>query len=293
MDFKEKFELDPVAARLVKDGVVTVTVTFTQDGVDAWARVRRRHPKLGVTPSVSMALSDLSEIFKKHHLLGDLTKSPSSPGSAESPTPGPSKKKDNVTSQRTTSPTNPGIVIRGGREASMDFLRTMPTTQTGLERMSAVLSEQTTESCESIIKVDSLDQVVLHGLRNQLPKDSITKFDCQRGPLHCFARMVAVANHLGNNKLVSRIRSSENLRIPGVPDLKSWWLSATLQDKLILLSSNSKFNVPKVLTTLADRQKRGLEALPCPFRGPSEEMVLASHEDDRLYETDVDGGDSE
>lgn len=275
MAFRESFELDPVAARLVKDGVITVNVVFTQDGVDTWARACRRHPGLDVSPSVSMSLVDLVEIFEKHQSVKDLTKSPSSAWASESPTPSPPSKKEMVTSKRTMSPKHTGIVIPVRSGGPYERLSVMPTTQSGLEEMKLILKEQTVESCETIIKMDKLDQATVNGVQNQLPKDSLTKIDLQRGPLHCYARMVAVCNHIGNAKLVSRIRSSQKFKLPVVPNLDAWWNAATLGDKLRLLSSNNKLSVTKALAGLPDRQTRGLAELPSPFRGASENMVLS------------------
>lgn len=252
---------------------------FTQTGTDTWARACRSHPGLDVTPQQSLPLDDLLEVFQRHQSVKNImcssnSRSPSQVSGSPSPTPASERedaRKHKV--NRSVSFTNNNLV-EGVRNLNLDGLSYMPTSQEGMVRMQKTLSGLSAEACLSIVTVEGLDHAKVNGVDNILPKNSLTKVDLSRGPLHAYARMVAVAHHEGNAKLVSKIRSSQKFQISTVPNLPAWWKAATLNDKLSLLSVSSKLSVTKALGSLDDRQRRGLSSLPHPFRGGAEEMVI-------------------
>ncbi|BDB16247.1 hypothetical protein [Aspergillus creber narnavirus 1] len=271
----ECFELDPISAKLVQEGIVTINVIFTQDGADAWARACRRHPGLGVSPSDSILLKDLPEVFAKHSALSSpdlqaLIKGKKLTSSSQALGKVPQDHKQIVSPQ-----TRDQKVKESRGNYIDDFLIIPPTDAKRRGDMIRILEKQTIESCRAIIKKAKLDSVVNNGVVNSLPKDSLTRFDVERSePIYIFSRFVAVASELGNERLVSRIRTSEDLRAFSGYDLPSWWKVATLKQKLLLLSSNKKFKVNQFLGGLNEELRQLIDVLPHPFRGDAQEMEL-------------------
>lgn len=269
------FELDPVAAKLVADGVITVTVVHTQDGVDAWARACRPHPGLNISPSVSMSLIELTQIFEKHSSLRDDTATNAELDEGL-PSPSTRRHKEAVTSHRFVYPSAESPTRLKAMEKDIShIIRHWPNSRIGLEGLSDVLKAQSLDSCSRIVQMDKLEEREINGVKNLLPKDSLTKIDLERAPLHVFARMVTVSANLGNARLVSRIRSSQKFNFDAVPNLECWWIAASLEDKLSLLSSNKKLSVTKALASLTDQVKTGLAAVPCPFRNSPKTIPLS------------------
>jgi hypothetical protein len=123
----------------------------------------------------------------------------------------------------------------------------------------------------SRIREKDLLTINVNGVLNKLPEDSLTFMDlCRVDHLDLIARMLAVAEKLGNDKLVSRITTNRNeLTVDGASDLKEWWLDASPDQRFILLSTNSKIGKAPVGSqrgALSDRLKGRLASVQCPFR---------------------------
>lgn len=106
------------------------------------------------------------------------------------------------------------------------------------------------------------------GLKNSLPKDSLSPLDFNRVPKHVFARACSVADVVGTHRLVSRINSDRvNLGQNGTATLKEWWEGATPTQRFVLLTRSKVFPKDRDGSTRIHKNWLDtLELLPCPFR---------------------------
>jgi hypothetical protein len=124
------------------------------------------------------------------------------------------------------------------------------------------------------IQREGLDKVVRsNGLENILPLKSLTSYDVQRPASALLARAIVVANELGNSVIAGRIRSQENLQIRGAPDLQIWWGRASPEQRLRVLSDQSKLR-DHIIENPAVKSKA--RDMVCPFRGSRVNLASSS-----------------
>jgi hypothetical protein len=160
---------------------------------------------------------------------------------------------------------------------------------------------RTLGEAESFHDAAKLNVTTRNGVRNQLPADSLTPSDFNRGAKVLFARAYAVAKKITNPKLVSHIASQrDKMMVNGSSDLFEWWSKATPVQKIKLLSKARHFPRSGEETLLARSWLTQIESLPPPFRsaeaqmgkseeGPSAEENVFSSDDDALSAHGAEG----
>lgn len=232
------FQLDEFTSKLVAAGVVTVSVIFTQSGVDSYARSVRIHPRLNIDPTMSWSLEELPSAFDKVAKHLDF-KGPESP-------PSSSRRVDEGVSL---------IPIRGEPTSRFDNM--------------------TLAEARAIVKSRELDTRVHFGVKNILPRDSLVEEDCQRPLSEAYARMVLVADEIGAARAVAKIAADRQYHIRGADasDLTEWWNQATVEQRISLLSRAKVHKVSNTLSKLPSHRLAGLGGeLRCPFRGQLAQM---------------------
>jgi len=322
------FELDAGTKSLVSQGLITVTVVFTMTGEDVWARPCRNHPRLGVGPHCSMTMKEASATFKSYlkdpsppsspsnevmrKEEGQIKGIPSPPspsqeviekmgnlsiagglawrpryGSGPEKTPKASHKLD-------TSDTNfrkggeKFSVLDWGRETRGENPESL---SDNIQKIYGYMASMSKSRAEGLISARELMFLNVKGVQNRVPDNSLSTPDLDRPDIrHLFARMVAVAAKLGNQKIVSRIRTAPDLTVEGVSNLTLWWVSATPQQRLRVLSESKRLNISKVGETAL----LAVRSLPCPFRGGPEDLALPLPEGSYVeYETAGSGSEGE
>lgn len=109
------------------------------------------------------------------------------------------------------------------------------------------------------------------GVKNTLPKGSLTAVDVLGTPSDLFGRACLVTESCGTHTFVSRIASRPKiLGRHGVNNLTEWWAVASPSQRLLLLSRAKHLPQDIVLGNGAlhiyPEWVKALENLPCPFR---------------------------
>jgi len=124
-------------------------------------------------------------------------------------------------------------------------------------------------------------------VENALPSDSLTFDDFERGSQMMTARCMAVADKIGEPRIVSRIATDLRLKIKGVSDLTSWWGEATSDQKFLLLTLNKKVGSPTHVSTypmgLSPKLQGRLGAAQCPFRVIGASLGSPKEEDENSH----------
>jgi hypothetical protein len=291
-----EFHLDEKSKFLVEQGYVTINVVYTKTGVDSWVRPVNDHPRLGVHPHETMTIPDAVMAFEKvlpAYLKEMPSGSPFDMKSMKSALPEAKAKGKAVKKPAFGSePSLDRFGVGGKTQFSVTDWADATDGEPPLEHKGQIgdlyrgMASLSLEKAKKMHIAHGLGVVSKDGLANAVPKGSLCMPDFGRDDIRdLFARMVCIASELTNKVIVSRIRSSSELTLAGVADLRSWWIAASPQQRLRVLSEGKRLNlerVPgKVLTSVS--------ALPCPFRGNPKNMVLFEEEESyETYETDDD-----
>jgi len=254
------FELDDVCRTLLQAGVITITVVYTRTGTDAYARSVASHPNLDIYPHMSFELHELRGAFEKHVCMKESAIRPSS-------------SKGSVLGEK-LSPME--LPFREGKSKLKVHER-------------EALGRMTVSNAKRVIVMNNAGMVVKNGVSNLVAQESLIEEDLHLKTEVLYARMVCVADKIGNVKAIARISTALGLKIPGVSTLDQWWNRATVEQRLTLLSRGSKLDIQKALNNLSVTKRMRLEpegALRCPFRGSSVDLepVEASSRDGSDYE---------
>jgi len=237
---EEPFELNDVAQLLVKNGVITIHVTITQTGVDIYARSVMSHPSLDIHPHMSFTLFDLEDAFRNHALL----------------------------KQHSPQPSSPNKRVLGEKSAAMKLpFRDASSLESGRR---SDLSRISVETAKRLVNKAGADMVTRNGVKNFVPKDSLVHEDLRLTTDVLYARMVTVASAIGNVKAIARISTNPELSVAGAVDIDQWWDSASVEQRLTLLSSAKKLNISESLSKLSEQKRLRLSSgggLRSPFRG--------------------------
>jgi len=135
------------------------------------------------------------------------------------------------------------------------------------------------ESVEAASKRGSSNELMMinkGGVKNFLPKDSLTPADFDRGIQSLFARACSVSETLGTPKIVSRITSKPDvLHVDSVSELSEWWSQSTPPQRFIILTRAKLFPQRKGEVQVKSTWLDLIEMLPCPFQDPETQMGWA------------------
>jgi hypothetical protein len=236
----DQYTMDPGLMALVQHGIVTVDVHYTKTGYDVWVRSVQPHPRLGVSPHESMTTDEAVERLSK-----------ALPRSQQSPS--------------TTLP------LRQKPKGKGSGYESAPPSTSG----ASLLTEppfMTLTAAQVIVQRDGLDSTIRgNGIKNVLPTKSLTRYDIERSDQQLLARAIVVANALGNQTILARIRTQESLQVKGAPDLSVWWIKASPWQRLRILSDQGKLRDETINETRSVAKAR---RMVCPFRGNQHQMVI-------------------
>jgi len=111
-------------------------------------------------------------------------------------------------------------------------------------------------------------------LLNSLPAQSLCRWDYERGRddmSDLQARVILVTKALGATVILGRIRSLDELKVKGAPDLETWWQKASGIQRVKLLTEKKHFmdlNMDETAAMAAMMLKQ-----PHPFLGTSHLLV--------------------
>jgi hypothetical protein len=111
-------------------------------------------------------------------------------------------------------------------------------------------------------------------LLNSLPAQSLCRWDYERGRddmSDLQARVILVTKALGATVILGRIRSQDELKVKGAPDLETWWQKASGVQRVRLLMEKKHFldlNLDETAALAAMMLKQ-----PHPFLGTSHLLV--------------------
>jgi hypothetical protein len=123
-------------------------------------------------------------------------------------------------------------------------------------------------SAISFSKKNNLGVYYKNGVKNFLPKDSLSPFDLERDPQSVFARLCSIAHEMGTPKIVSRISSQPvKLTVYGATNLSEWWTHSSLPQKILLFSRTKHFQTnEKGWIGIKPQWNNLFRDIPCPFR---------------------------
>jgi hypothetical protein len=218
---------------LVAGGVIVLDAHVSRDGIELRCRATQAHKKLGILTSSSYTPEEMEAL---------LTKVEANP--LPSPSASPVKKKSKVTFEK-----EPGGVSLTGK-LTLDSMGYRSNAGAAVDSRNR-----------------RLDRHKSNGVENQLLADSLTAVDFRRPARDLFARVCAIAERIGEARIVSRIASDDFYEISsGEPtDLSEWWNESNHFQKLRLLSSSKG---RKTIEKDGGINYGILNVLPVPFQAP-------------------------
>jgi hypothetical protein len=142
-------------------------------------------------------------------------------------------------------------------------------------------SPETLAEAKQYDRDHNVGSVMLNGVNNILPSDSLSMKDFINKPEAVQARAFLVAEKIGLAKMRSRIASDLRMQVPGARDLNDWWQKANNNQRLTLLSTSSKLGA-KVRPT--EYISAVLGGLRCPFLD-SENTLAKEESEDEEFDT--------
>jgi len=124
-----------------------------------------------------------------------------------------------------------------------------------------------------------LDQINRNGVKNILPRDSITVYEFTRPAPLFIARLMLVAEAIGEPKAVSRITTDLSLRVSGCTTLEEWWTNSTSAMKWKLMTTR-KVSGEATLGKPKPEDLRRLDQCESPFKETRFEVETFNDEDE-------------
>jgi hypothetical protein len=128
---------------------------------------------------------------------------------------------------------------------------------------------------ERLVRRFDLNSIDRNGVKNILPRDSLTRWEFNR-PFPLFvARLILVSRAIGEAKAVSRITTDLSLRNDGCTSLREWWATASSHQRWTLLTTRKVSGEAK--SGLPDNMNL-LLSVECPFSDSHIEVEALSDE---------------
>jgi len=137
----------------------------------------------------------------------------------------------------------------------------------------------TMSEARELVSRFGLDQIDRNGVKNILPRDSFTVHEFSRPAPLFIARLMLVAEAIGEPKAVSRITTDLELRVSGCTTLQEWWANSTSDMKWKLVTTRKVSGEAKTGKP-SQSELRRLDQCECPFKETRFEVETFKDEDE-------------